>query len=184
LTLSRRHATFAALLPQSEGPFEENKMKRSVLIAVTFGALLLAGCGLLFPKSYLPTLEERKNPEVTVVNGEIKVPYVLVFRSGENDIPITWRLPADRKFRFPKNGIVIEGAVLEQVIRQPREGVAAAVVLDPRQTEITCNSQEGGLTFSCLNRNAKRGVLYKYTVRVIDETGKELVRDPFVMNDL
>jgi len=157
-------------------------MKKSILIAAALGALALAGCKSLYPKRYLPTLETRQNPEVTVVNGMINVPYVLIFKSDERDVVITWRLPDDRKFRFPKNGIVFEGAVLEQVIR--REGVAAAVALDPRQTEITCKAQDGGLTFSCLNRNAKRGVLYKYTIRVRDETGKELVRDPFVMNDL
>jgi len=159
-------------------------MRKSVLIAVVLGALVLAGCEHFAPKRYLPTLEKRSNPEVTVVNGKIIVPYLLVFRPDDKEVEITWRLPTDRKLRFPKNGIVMEGAVLEQVIRQPREGVSAAVALDPRQTEITCKTQEGGLTFSCLNRNTKPGVLYKYTIRVIDETGKELVRDPFVMNDL
>lgn len=159
-------------------------MKKSVLIAAALAALVLGGCAHHQERHgrYLPPLDKRITPQVNVVDGKINAPFVLYFFSREKNVSITWQLPKDSKYRFPENGIVIEGALTEQVLRQPREGLAAAVPLDTRQTEIECQKQKGGLQFTCLNKNSKPGI-YKYTIRVVDEKGKVLERDPYIMND-
>jgi len=152
-------------------------MKRASLV-FTLSALLMAGCAVLDP---IPKLETRSNPPVTVRDGRIVLGQeVLYFRSNERNVVITWRLPEGSKLRFPSNGIVIEGAVIDKVIRVSGNR-AEAVALDPTQTEIVdCRLAKDGLEFTCLNKNTRSGV-YKYTIRVRDGD-RLLERDPPIVN--
>ena len=159
-------------------------MKKSVLIVAALGALVLVGCAHREHHKRVPQFETRKNPQVKVVDGRIDAPFVIYFFADEKDVMITWTLPADSQYLFPpRDGIEPEGALTEQNIRQPKEGAEVkAVVLDTRQTELTCDKeQKGGLTFTCTFKNSKPGI-YKYTIRVRDpRSGKTLERDPYVM---
>jgi hypothetical protein len=113
-----------------------------------------------------------------VDGNEIVVPYALIFL-GRREVTVTWQLPPDSKHRFADNGIVIEGVLIDQVIRGDR----VSVVLDPRQNEIVnCRRSANGLEFSCLNRHTKPGY-YKYTIRLVGGSQTSLVRDPGIMND-
>lgn len=154
-------------------------MKRSAWIVAALSALVLAGCAHKLSGRDLPTFEERTRPQVTVVDGRIRAPFVLYFFQGEREVTITWTLPSDSIYRFPKNGIEFEGELIENVIRADGK---SALPLDARQKEIECAPQNGGLTFTCKNHNTRAGI-YKYTIRVVDERGKVLTRDPYVMND-
>jgi hypothetical protein len=152
-------------------------MNKSVL-SLALCTLALAGCAVLSP---VPTLEVRSNPQVTARDGRIALSQeILYFRSDEKNVTVTWRLPPDTKLRFPANGIVIEGAIVDRVVRGTGNR-AEAVALDPNQTEIVdCRAAKDGLEFTCLNRNTKPGV-YKYTIRVRDGD-RLLERDPGVVN--
>src|SRR5215470_7803156 len=102
-------------------------------------ALALGGCA--HHQGRVQKLEVRQNPQVTVEGGMIKVPEVIYFFKGETNVPITWQLPPG--LTFPENGIEIEGALTDRVIK----GNGTAVILDPSQTEIQCDKQRGGQTF-------------------------------------
>jgi hypothetical protein len=145
------------------------------LFAVVAGAVLLGACQhpRLYPKSVDPA-----RPQVRVENGRIQlVPDVMVFRTDQRNVVVTWQLPAGARLRFADNGIVIEGEVTEQLIK----GQPPSVALNPRQNEIVdCKRSADGLSFSCLNRHTRTGV-YKYTIRVLQD-GRIVERDPFVMN--
>ncbi len=152
-------------------------MKRALVVAGML-PVLMAGCAIFNP---VPRLEVRSNPQVTVRDGRIALNQdVLYFRTDERNVPITWRLPQESKLRFPPNGIVIEGEVIDRVLRA-QGGRAEAVALNPNQTEIVeCRVLKDGLEFTCLNRNTRPGV-YKYTLRVRD--GDRLIeRDPPIIN--
>ena len=87
-------------------------------------------------------------------------------------------MPEGQGLTFPENGIVIDGALTDRVVRS---GDSVAVVLDRTQTEISCPKQRGGATFVCTNVNSKPGV-YKYTIRVL-KNGEQLPpRDPSMVN--
>ena len=160
-------------------------MKKSLLIVLALGAWLLGGCAHREEQHgrQLPPLEVRSKPQVSVTGRTINVPLVLYFFSTEKNVRITWELSKDSPYHFPSNGIVIEGALTERVIRTSGDGATAAVPLDTRQTEVSCDRQGGGKQFSCRNLNSRPGI-YKYTIRVVDDKGNALERDPFVMNDL
>jgi len=153
-------------------------MKKNSFIAMLC-VLALGGCATHHHAKIL-RLEVRKNPQVTVSAGAIKVPEVLYFFPGETNVPITWQLPDGQGLSFPENGIEIEGALTDKVLRSG--GGSVAVILDSTQTEILCESQKGGLTFTCVNKNSKPGV-YKYTIRVRQKSGEMLLqRDPPIVN--
>lgn len=159
-------------------------MKKTALVSL-LSALVLVGCAC--PPRLPDSHEERSNPKVTVEGGRVMVkPRTLYFLPNERG-EITWQLPAGSKFRFPPNGIVIEGRVAEppQTTSGPASGPvqrdtkSANVVIVP-QEEIVCPRQDGGLKFTCNNRHTQPGV-YKYTIRVRDGA-TELELDPFIMN--
>lgn len=149
--------------------------------------LMLAGCESF---KWVPTLEERSRPQVTVKDGRILVsPEILFYFPDERDVLIVWQLPKDSKYRFPTTdsifkveGIVIEGRLTDRVLR----GAAAAdsVGLERQDDIVGCAARNGGLEFTCLNRHARSGV-YKYTIRVVDPESKEkkpIERDPAFVN--
>ena len=150
-------------------------MNTKLLTAVLF-AVLMAGCAQHHHRGDHKSANNTM-PQVSVVSGRIVVPSVLVF-TRPTAVTVTWQLPADSKSRFAENGIVIEGKLIDEVIR----GDKVSVVLDARQTEIAdCRRSKDGLEFSCLNRYTQPGI-YKYTIRFIDESGKPLSIDPTIVN--
>lgn len=149
-----------------------NKLTLTTFLA----ALMLAGCAT-DPTGIYGKGTDPAKPKVTIEGNMIKLDQeLLLFRSNERG-PITWSLPADGPYRFPENGIVIEGRVLDQLIR----GNPPSVALDPDQKEIVnCRPSKDGLQFTCDNRHTMPG-LYKYTIRVRSGTAT-LVRDPGAFN--
>lgn len=156
--------------------------KAGLLLTASLAAVVLSGCAHKYGGHHGPrlqSLEKRTNPQIKMVDGKLAIqPEILVFAKREGPVTITWRLPADSNLRFaPENGIVIEGELLDQVIRN-REGVAQAQVLDPNQKEVLCEkrAEANGKEFRCKATNA-RFMVFKYTVRVF--SGDQLiVKDP------
>jgi hypothetical protein len=160
---------------QSSTTKEMLLMNKKLLIAVLFG-VLMTGCAHhrhgYDGKGPNPSL-----PQVTVVGDDIKVDQeILVFRPGMGGL-ITWTLPANSPYRFAENGIVIEGRLVDRVIR----GEQVSVVLDTRPGDIgECKRAKEGLEFTCVNKHTMPGV-YKYTIRLIGGA-KPLQRDPPIVN--
>ena len=152
-------------------------MKRLHFIAAAC-VLMLAGCAGL---KWVPTLEERSRPQVSVKDGRIFVsPEILFYFPDEREVLIVWQLPKDARYRFPKDGIVIEGKLSDRSVAVP--GTAGPAVALERQDEIVNCMAQNEFEFTCLNRHRVPGV-YKYTIRVVDvETKKTLERDPPVVN--
>jgi hypothetical protein len=147
------------------------------LLFVALLAALLAGCAHRHPRGEGDVVNQTR-PQITVQGDQIAVPYALIFL-GRREVTVTWQLPTDSKYRFADNGIVIEGVLVDQVVRGDR----VSVVLDPRQNEIVnCRRSANGLEFSCLNRHTKPGY-YKYTIRLVGDAQKPLTLDPGIMND-
>jgi hypothetical protein len=156
---------------------EEKKMKKLHLIAAAC-VLMLTGCAGF---KWVPTLEERSRPQVTVKDGRIVVsPEILFYFPDERDVLIVWQLPKDARYRFPKDGIVIEGKLSDRSV--PAPGTAGPTVALERQGDIVNCMTRNEFEFTCLNRHRVPGV-YKYTIRVVDvETKKTLERDPPIVN--
>ena len=152
-------------------------MKRLHFIAAAC-VLMLTGCASF---KWVPTLEERSRPQVTVKDGRIVVsPEILFYFPDERDVLIVWQLPKDARYRFPKDGIVIEGKLSDRSVAVP--GTAGPAVALERQDDIVNCMARSEFEFTCLNRHREPGV-YKYTIRVVDvETKKTLERDPPVVN--
>ena len=148
-------------------------MKKRLFICLVF-ALAFSGCTTL---KWVPSFEERRTPQVTVRDGRIVVPEVLFYFKDERDFEVVWQLPRGGGFTFPENGIVIEGELLDQVIRGERN----SVVLDKAQNEIVKCARRSEIEFTCFNRHTRPGV-YKYTIRVIDKDKRTLQRDPPFVN--
>jgi hypothetical protein len=151
-------------------------MKKSVLIVAALGALALAACAFVPPPP--------NEPQVSVVGGKYIVvsPEPLVFRADGKPQEIVWSLPKDSNFRFPANGIEIEGQFLEVKEPDQRQTVLKRFVVVP-QTEIVCPKQDGGLTFKCMNSKKTKGT-FKYTIRVNDGDKPLTPIDPMIGNDL
>jgi hypothetical protein len=170
-------------LHEQEEPSEEKKMKKRVPIFAALNALALAGCAC--PLFFVPPPPNK--PIVSVVDGKYIVvsPEPLSFRPDGKPEEIVWSLPRTSNYRFPPNGIVIEGQVVEvssteraQTARQ----VPKRFELVP-QTDIACDKQDGGQTYKCTNSKKTKGV-FKYTIRVRDGGGNELpARDPTIVNE-
>lgn len=133
-------------------------MKKSVLVAAV-SALVLTGCAC-------NPLDVRKidphNPGVFVVNDKYIVvnQEPLYFPKGTQDVRITWQLPSDSKYTFPRDGIVIKDAGDEFA---------------------DCHPEPNGLRFSCLNKHSKPGT-YKYTIKVEGSPAVPPL-DPIILND-
>jgi len=157
-----------------------NKLTLTSILA----ALLLVGCAHRAdhgrhspPYGGACPCPNPSNPQVTVDGNTIKLDQeILVFAPGVRG-SVTWSLPANSALRFPENGIVIEGRLIDRVIR----GQPVSVALDADQKEIVdCRPSKDGLQFSCFNSHPFPGV-YKYTIRV--RSGDKLVeRDPPIVN--
>jgi hypothetical protein len=124
-------------------------------------------------------------PVISVVDGRIVVePEVLVYRRGQGAVDITFTLDEKSNLSFPGNGIVIEGRLLDEKVSTNR---GTAVVLDPKQDEISCKPGPASykdriLSFICHNRHTKPGV-YQYSIRVNTNDGRStLHRDPPMVN--
>jgi hypothetical protein len=156
-------------------------MKKLTLTTV-LAVLLLVGCAHRGPGGAPPPYgscpcPNPTNPQVSVDGDTIKLDQeILVFAPGVRGA-ITWSLPANSSLRFPKDGIVIEGRLLDQVIR----GKPTSIALDPDQKEIVdCRPSENGLQFTCFNNHTFPGV-YKYTIRV--RSGEKVIeKDPPAVN--
>jgi hypothetical protein len=133
-------------------------MKKSVLVAAA-SALVLTACAC-------NTLNVRKidpqNPGVFVVDSSYIVvdQEPLYFPKGKQNVTITWQLPSDSRYTFPKDGIVIKDAGDEFP---------------------DCHPEQNRLRFACMNKHSKPGK-YKYTIKV---EGSPAVAplDPTVLND-
>jgi hypothetical protein len=147
------------------------------LILAALAALTLGGCAMhqRHGGGMGPGMGrgDPARPQVTVDGNAIKLSQeVLVFPPGFSGT-VTWQLPANSPYRFPENGIVIEGRLTDQVLREKQP----SVVLDPRQTEITeCRRANEGLAFTCFNKNSLQAA-YKYTIRLRGPSG-QIERDP------
>jgi hypothetical protein len=163
---------------QTSNDFQALNMNYKLLISCVAVVSLQAGCSL--PWLGRDKAVDPRTPPVEFDNGKITVPTVIVFPPGEKDVDVTWKLPANSKARFAKDGgIVIEGALTDKLVR----GESLSVVLDRAQTEVVCPKagSADGLSFTCRNKHSKPGV-YKYTIRLVDESGKLIELDPSLVN--
>ena len=153
----------------------ETNMNKLTLTTILV-ASLVAGCAHDGHGLYGRGIDPAK-PKITVEGDMIKLDQeLLIFRPNERGL-ITWSLPENGPYRFPENGIVIEGRLLDQVVR----GKPPSVALDPDQKEIVdCAVVKGGLQFTCNNKHTTTG-LFKYTIRVTRGSAV-LVRDPNAFN--
>jgi hypothetical protein len=137
---------------------------RTRTFVAALSTLLLAACAHHphGPGEGYGRVPDATRPQVAVVAGQHVVvsPEPLVFPSGGGEVVIIWQLPRGASYRFPENGIVIDGKQ-EEIIR--------------------CSPRNDGLEFSCLNRHTKPGK-YKYTIRVLDGSKPLEPLDPFIAN--
>ena len=133
-------------------------MKKLIFVVAAAGIMLTA-CASHHP--YGPTADPL-NPVVSVVDGKQIVVNQdpLVYAKEVQNVRISWRLPADSKYTFPKDGIVVNEA---------------------REEIVDCRPAEDGRSFSCLNRHTRPGK-YKYNIKV---QGTPVVKelDPIIVND-
>lgn len=160
-------------------------MKKRVLIVTALGSLALVGCAC--PLFFVPP--PPTSPQVSIVDGKYIVvsPEPLVFKADGKSEEIVWSLPRTSNYRFPPNGIVIEGQLVEVPIRDAsgqatRQPALKRFEVVP-QSEIVCPpKQEGGVTFRCVNSKKTKGV-FKYTIRVNDGANPLSARDPTIVNE-
>lgn len=133
-------------------------MKKLIFVVAAAGIMLTA-CASHHP--YGPTADPL-NPVVSVVDGKQIVVNQdpLVYAKEVQNVRISWRLPADSKYTFPKDGIVVNEA---------------------REEIVDCRPAEDGRSFSCLNRHTRPGK-YKYNIKV-QGTPVVPVLDPVIVND-
>jgi hypothetical protein len=146
-------------------------MKIHVLVASLCG-LIVVGCSS--PPRLPHSHDTRFNPKVVVKNDRLSVsPDPIYFAQGEKG-EITFNLQEGTNFRFPSNGIVIEGRLVDPPQRSYERNATVEtprgdLVIDRNQDEVACAPQHGGRKFVCINRHYNPG-LYKYTIRVFDGT--------------
>ena len=114
---------------------------------------------------------------VSVSGGSIKLDKEFIFVAFDpsgRPVTIEWKLDPKEGYRFTPRGIVIEGRLLDQVVR----GKVPAVALDAGQSEIgDCKpADEARTVFKCTVKPVRTGV-YKYSIQV--SNGKnEISLDP------
>ena len=132
-------------------------MKTSIFVVAATG--MLTACGSHYPPDPKP---DPLNPLVSITDGKQIVvnQETIVFAKDVRNVRINWRLPADSKYTFPKDGIVFSEA---------------------REEIVDCRPAEDARSFSCLNRHTRPGK-YKYTIKV---QGTPVVKelDPIIVND-
>lgn len=138
-----------------------------------------------------PTARASETPVVIVdeTRGILVSPAYLSFEPNQKDFDIVWSLPADGKYRFLKEGgIVVEGEILDKVLRVPGDVTGKGLekddrvlLLDRKQQEIVgCTVSEDRLQAKCRNRHTRPGI-FKYTLRVSNGE-KTVVVDPPMIN--
>jgi hypothetical protein len=155
-------------------------MKKLVPLALLL-ALSLSGCGLFHRDHHhgggYPRNGSTVSDAVSVSGDTIKLAQEVILIRAVPDAPpvtVTWTIDPSTGFRFTQRGIVIEGRLLDKVLR----GEQPSVVLDPGQQEIGgCKlADDKGASFSCVVKPTRQGV-YKYTIQLTD--GKRVIsRDP------
>jgi hypothetical protein len=138
---------------------------RTRLLFAALSTLLFASCAVHPPHGAAgyQAVPDPTRPQVFVVGDRYPVvnQEPLVFLRGGGEVTIVWQLPPESKYRFPANGIVIEG----------------------KQDEIVrCGPRNEGLEFTCLNRHTQPGK-YKYTIRVQEGSRPLEPLDPVIYND-
>jgi hypothetical protein len=113
-------------------------------------------------------------PKISIVDGKYLVvdqePLVFTARQKEKEVRITWQLPREGGYRFPKDGITFTDG-------KKRTGLRATI--DKQIGD--CEQREDGLQFTCVNRHERPGT-YKYTIKV-EKDGKGLKPlDPLITN--
>lgn len=160
--------------------------------AVIAAVVLLGGCGTRHhgppggpggpggpgPRAMVLDRLSHFRPLVEVVDGRVRVdPPILIYLPGEKDFEIVWRLPEKSPWRFTRDGITIDGEILDQLVETSR---GKAVLLDGGQKEITCKPRDSDREFACRNAHTRPGV-FKYTIRLTD--GKQTISvDPPMVN--
>ncbi len=143
----------------------EDETMRTMQMGAAALILAVAGCA---SHATSPTVAagggDKRNPDVTVVGGDIQVnPEPLHFLKGEKGT-IVWHLRT-KDYKFAERCVVFE----------PK---AAGEIEDcRRRSDTTC---------TCENRHLREGppsTMYKYEVRLLDASNKPLSKDPFVVND-
>ena len=153
-------------------------MKKNILVC-TLAVFVAVGCA---HDKYGPRGgSDPARPKVDVVKDLITVsPEILVF-GPEARRDVVWSLPAESKLTFPDDGIVIEGRLVDELVKGAEK---VSVVLDTKQTEIVnCRvvPETSRKQYTCQNRYTMTGV-YKYTIRVQDEQKKTFHLDPNWVN--
>jgi hypothetical protein len=139
-------------------------MKRTLLIVAAM-ATLLAGCaGRPYGGHDDGRMSRRfdsTRPWVAVVGNKYIVvdQEPLLFREDQKDVTITWSVPGNSKYRFPKDGIVVE---------------------KPGDEIVRCQPMDDGRRFTCLNRNTREGK-YAYTIKLVGGD-RTIVSDPTIVN--
>ncbi len=140
-------------------------MKKSVLVAVV-SAFVLSACGPGAQDAknvQAVKMKDPSNPQITVAGGKIEIDQeTITFGKDKPNVKITWHLPKDSKYIFPKDGIVIKDAGDEF-------------------PDCQVEPNDKGLKFSCKNKNSKRGK-YKYDIKV-QGSPEVPPLDPFVDNN-
>lgn len=146
--------------------------KKTTIALATLTAFSLSACQTMPPCDDSAAAPNPTKPKVSIVDGEYIVvnQEPLIFNAKEVNVPITWELPREGGYRFPKDGITFSDGKERTDLPQSADG------------EITrCQTSENGLQFTCLNRHSKAGT-YKYTINV-ERDGKRLKPlDPVIVN--
>ncbi len=141
-------------------------MKKSLPLAAVL-ALVLAGCA--HPMRYRDGSSDPLNPRVFVVAGRgIAVNQEPIYIAPDaKNVTIVWQLPAESRYTFPKDGIVVrEGDTV-------RNG----------KKEFDCDfEKENRQRFACVFANSKPGK-FKYTINVLDGTTPLKALDPSIVSD-
>ncbi len=133
-------------------------MKKTLLVAILSG-LGLTAC--VSHHSHAVKVDPLITNVTTVDGKQIVVDQEpIYFARGIQNVRVTWKLPVDSKYKFPKDGVVIK---------------------DAGEEIVDCRPAQDGLSFSCLNRHTKPGK-FKYTVR-LEGTPAIAPLDPVVVND-
>lgn len=145
-------------------------MKKSILLAAALATLLLGACGHRMrhegpggPGGMYPSIEPTRPMVAVVASGKYRYIRVdqepLLFAPDQKDVTITWSVPSGSNYRFGKDGIVVD---------------------KPGEEIVRCQPVDGGMRYTCLNRNTRPGK-YAYTIRLSDG-GEPVVSDPTIVN--
>jgi hypothetical protein len=149
-----------------------NMTKKITLTIAALAALSLSACHNMPPCEDSAAAPNPTKPKVSIVDGGYIVvdQEPMIFGPRQVNVEITWQLPREGGYRFPRDGITFSDGKERTNLPGSSDG------------EITrCHTSENGLQFTCLNRHSKEGT-YKYTINV-EKDGKRLKPlDPGIHN--